>query len=123
LRRASAGFRIAREVLALALSLLCALFGLFKVLFTDLSGAGERFQAWLYAGAGYALAGLLLAVLWPRDLRRWRLWLAIPAVLVGARCFWVEPETALWTVAALGAALLGLLAGTATGARWRRSDA
>ena len=107
------------EVLAAALGFLCALFGVFKVLFTDTFGLAERCQSWLYAGGVYAAAGFLLAVLWPRQVGRWRLWLAIPAAIVTARFLIAEPETALWDLAALGSAIVGLLAGTAAGRRVR----
>lgn len=105
------------------LGLLCALFGLFQMLFTDIFGMAERVQSWLYVGGLYAAAGLVLAILWPVHSRRWRLWLGVPAVLVAGRFALAEPGTAHWALAALAAAILGLLAGTAAGRRMRSPSA
>jgi hypothetical protein len=108
---------------AAALGLLCALFGLFQMLFTDIFGMAERVQSWLYAGGLYAAAGLVLTLLWPTQRQRWRLWLGVPAALVAGRFALAEPGTAHWALAALAAAIMGLLAGTAAGRRMRSPSA
>jgi hypothetical protein len=105
------------------LGFLCAVFGLFQMLFTDIFGMAERVQSWLYVGGLYAAAGLALALLWPTRQKRWRLWLGIPAALVAGRFALAEPGTAHWALAALAVAILGLLAGTAAGARMRPPSA
>jgi hypothetical protein len=115
--------RLLGDLLAAALALLCAFFGVFQMLFTDIFGMTERVQSWLYVGGLYAVAGLTLTLLWPTQRQRWRLWLGLPATLVAGRFALQEPGTAHWALAALGAAILGLLAGTAAGRRLRSPSA
>ena len=89
------------------------------MLFTDIFGLAERVQSWLYIGGLYAAGGLVLTLLWPTQVQRWRLWLGIPAAIVAGRFLLAEPGAAVWNVAGLGAAILGLWAGTAAGRRMR----
>jgi hypothetical protein len=114
--------RVLSHIVAGLIGLGLAFFGVFNILFTDVTSTRSRVGSWAYVFILYGFAGLLGAEFWPRRGRAWILWLGVPALAVGLLVILTEPGTLLVDLAGAGLALAGLGLGAAVGGRLRAQE-